>query len=145
MALEIAWTSRELWYTDPQGQGDSLMTRRHSLITVDRKGDVFCVRLRKSQLDESEIYALTEELLSLVSEQSCRKMALSLGPQEPRCLYSVFLAKLITVRRRLLENGGALILYDVAPAVLDVFAACQLQDYFDFAPDMESAIQLLRA
>ena len=121
------------------------MTRQYRQIIVDRKGDVFCVRLRKLRLDESEIYAFTEELLGLISEQACRKLALSLGPQEPQCLYSVFLAKLITVRRRLLENGGALVMCDVAPAVVDVFAACQLQDYFDFAPDMASAVDLLRA
>jgi anti-anti-sigma factor len=120
---------------------ESLMTRQYRYIVVDRRGDVFCVRLSKRQFDESEIYSLSEELLSLISEEGCRKMALSLGPGEPQCLYSVFLAKLITLKRCLLERGGALMLCEVSPAVLDVFAACQLRDYFDFAPDLESAIR----
>jgi hypothetical protein len=120
------------------------MTRQYHHIIVDRKGDVFCVRPRKWQFEESEIYALSEELLSLISEEGCRKLALSLGPQEPQCLYSVFLAKLITVRRRLMEEGGALVLCNVAPAVLGVFTACQLQDYFDFAPDVAAAVEKLR-
>jgi anti-anti-sigma factor len=124
--------------------GESLVARQYRHVVVDRKGDVFCVRLRKQQLDESELYALAEELLGLISEQSCRKMALALGPQEPSCLYSVFLAKLITVRRRMLEAGGAMVLCDASPAVHGVFAACQLQDYFDFTPDMASAIERLR-
>ena len=121
------------------------MSRQYRYISVDRKGDAFCVRLRKFRLEEHEIYALTEELLGLISDEGCRKLALSLGPQEPQCLYSVFLAKLITVRRRLMENGGALVLCEASPAVLDVFAACQLQDYFVFTPDMASAVDTLRA
>jgi anti-anti-sigma factor len=112
---------------------------------VDRKGDVFFVRLRKTRLEENEIHELSEELSSLISEQSCRKMALSLGPEEPQCLYSVFLAKLISLRRRMLEAGGTLVLCNASPAVRDVFAACQLQDYFDFSPDAASAIERLRA
>ena len=120
------------------------MSRRHDYIVVDRKDDVFCVRLRKQELLEGEIYTFAEELLSLISEENCRRMALSLGPEEPRCLYSVFLAKLITVRRRMLEAGGRIVLYDASPAVLDVFAACQMHDYFDFAPTMAAAIQWLR-
>jgi anti-anti-sigma factor len=120
------------------------MTRQYRHVLVNRHGEIVHVRLRKAELEETEIYGLSEELLSLISEQSCRKMALSLGPKEPRCLYSVFLAKLITVRRRLLESGGALVLCDVSPAVLDVFGACQLKDYFDFAPDLASALEKLR-
>jgi len=142
----------ESWYTDARRQqtllagatGVSQVARQYRHIVVERKGDVFCVRLRKLQLEEHELYALAEELLSLISEQSCRKMAFSLGPQPPNCLYSVFLAKLITVRRRMLEAGGALVLCDASPAVHGVFAACQLQDYFDFAPDTATAIERLR-
>lgn len=120
------------------------MTRQYEHITVDRKGDVFCVRLKQRRLEESEVYRLSEELLSLIGEQNCRKLVLSLGPEEPQCLYSVFLAKLITLRRRLLEQGGALRLCDASPAVLESFEACQVKDYFDFAPDMLQAVNELQ-
>jgi anti-anti-sigma factor len=120
------------------------MTHQFEHIRVDRKGDVFCVRLKQKRLDESEVYRLSEELLCLVSEQNCRRLALSLGPEEPQCLYSVLLAKLITLRRRLLENGGALRLCDASVAVLDAFDACQLKEYFDFVPDMQRAIEELQ-
>jgi hypothetical protein len=119
------------------------VAREFRHVLVERKGDISCVRLRKPNLEEQELYALAEELLSLVSEQNCRKMAISLAPP-PSCLYSVFLAKLITVRRRMLEAGGAMVLCDASLAVHGVFAACQLHDYFDFAPDMASAIERLR-
>jgi anti-anti-sigma factor len=120
------------------------VTRKFQHVIVDRKGDIFCVRLRKTRLEENEIHELSDELSSLISEQSCRKLTLSLGPEEPQCLYSVFLAKLISVRRRILEAGGAMVLCDASPAVRDVFAACQLHDYFDFTPDTASAIDRLR-
>jgi hypothetical protein len=116
------------------------MIRQYRLITVERKRDVFCVHLRHRKLEEGEIYSLTEELLSLVTDEGCTKLALSLGPEEPQCLYSVFLARLITLRRRLMEKGGALKICDASPAVVDVFAACQLKDYFDFVPDQKTAI-----
>jgi anti-anti-sigma factor len=117
------------------------MTRQYRHIVVERKIDVFCIHLRQRKLDESEIYALADELLHLISAEGCRKMVISLGPDEPQCLYSVFLAKLISVRRHLMEKGGALKLCEAGSAVTDVFAACQLKDYFDFAPDEETAIE----
>jgi anti-anti-sigma factor len=117
------------------------MTRQFRLIHVERKNDVFCVHLRQRKLDETDIYALADEMLHLINVEGCRKMVLCLGPEEPQCLYSVFLAKLISVRRQILEKGGALKLCDAGSAVTDVFAACQLQDYFDFAPDEETAIE----
>jgi hypothetical protein len=117
------------------------MTRQYRYIRVERKNDVFCVHLRQPKLDEPGIYGLADELLHLINVEGCRKMVLSLGPEEPQCLYSVFLAKLISVRRHLLEKGGALKLCEAGSAVTDVFAACQLKDYFDFTPDEETALE----
>jgi anti-anti-sigma factor len=116
------------------------MDRPFRQIEVERRGDVFCVRLRHRQLDENQVQELSRELLSLIQEDGCRKMVLSLGPGSPDCLYSVFLAKLFTVRRRLVEAGGGLKLCDVTDDVRRVFEACHLQDYFDFAPDLETAV-----
>jgi anti-anti-sigma factor len=107
---------------------------------VERKGDVFCVRLRHHQLEEGEIAALAEELLSLISDEGCRKMVLSLGPGQVDCLYSVFLAKLVMIRRRLGELDGQLKICDASPATIGIFEACHLKEYFDFYPDVNSAI-----
>jgi hypothetical protein len=65
---------------------------------------------------------------------------LSLGPGTLECLYSIFVAKLVMVHRRLLDHAGALILCDVTPDVMTVFEACRLQNYFEFSPDVPSAI-----
>ena len=84
------------------------MTRQYRLITVERKRDVFCVRLRRTRLEELEIQNLGDELLSLVNDEGCRKLALSLGPEPPDCLYSVFLAKLVALRNAMNRVGGQL-------------------------------------
>jgi hypothetical protein len=112
-------------------------------ITVDREGDVFCVSLRRSQMTEQQILELADELLSLVTDEGCRKMVLSLGPGELECLYSVFLAKLVMLRRYLMERNGMLKLCDTSPATLGVFEACRLKEYFDFLPDRASAVAAL--
>jgi anti-anti-sigma regulatory factor len=115
------------------------MSRAFRYLTVDVKDDVFCVLMRQRKLTETEVQEFTEELLSLIQDQGCRKLVLSLGPGSPDCLYSIFLAKLFAVRRRITELGGVMKLCDVTEDVLGVFDACHLKDFFDFAPDQESA------
>ena len=119
------------------------MGRPPQLITVEPRGDVACVRLRSHQLDEPEVLALAEELLSLISDDSCRKMVLSLGPGQVDCLYSVFLAKLVTLQRKLHEHGGALKIVEASPDTLNIFRACKLLDWFDFVGDRATAVAAL--
>lgn len=116
------------------------MTRPYRYVDVDRRGEVWCVRLRQSRLDEPSVYEATGELRHLVTEDGCRKMALSLGPESPECLYSVFLARLITLQRVLNENRGELVLCHVQAPVHDIFAACSLDHLFRFLADFDAAI-----
>lgn len=116
------------------------MTRPYRHIHVERRGEAFCVRLHQTQLDEPAIYELASELRSLITNEGCRRLALSLGPESPECLYSVFLAKLITLQRILREQGGELVLCHARPAVRDIFAACCLDSLFLFLPDFEAAV-----
>jgi anti-anti-sigma factor len=113
---------------------------RYRYVTVERQGDVYCVRLRRARLDEGEIYQLADELIDLCLVQGCRKLALSLGPEPPDCMYSVFLAKLITVQRTLHEHRGEMVLCEVGPAVRTIFEACRLDRQFRFAPDFATAV-----
>src|SRR5262249_54399408 len=123
--------------------GEDLLMNAYRQIDVERAADVFCVRLRQQRLDESAIHELRQELIALVKQEGCRKLALSLGPESPDCLYSVFLAALVTVRRVLVEHGGTLLLHDVSPDTLGVFQTCQLHDHFQFAADLPAAIAAL--
>src|SRR6266852_3481201 len=131
------------WAGDPRASltrgGNRPMERTYRQITFEQQHDVFCVRLRRNRLEEQDILALADELLSLIRDQGCCKMILCLGPGLVDCLYSVFMATLVMVRRNLVERGGALKLCEVSPETLEVFQACQLKQYFDFEPDEASA------
>jgi hypothetical protein len=110
-------------------------------IRVEQRGDVFCVRLKQPRLEESEIHQLGVEMVDLCEQQGCRKLALSLGPQPPDCLYSVFLAKLVFIRNVLRRLAGQLVLCEVSPVAYQVFEACMLHREFAFAPDFGSAFE----
>jgi hypothetical protein len=112
----------------------------YRLVTVERHGDVACLRLRKSRLDESEIHDLAHEALAVLSSLGCSRAALSLGPNPPECLYSVFLAKLVSVRNELRKKGGDLVLIEVGPIAYAVFEACVLHREFVFLPDLAAAV-----
>ena len=115
------------------------MSQPYRFIAVQRRGDVCCVRLRRTRLEEPEVYEAADELLALADE-GCRQVALSLGPDGPDCIHSVFLAKLMTVQRVLGERGGALVLCEVSPVTRTVFAASRLDEQFCFLPDFDAAV-----
>jgi anti-anti-sigma regulatory factor len=123
--------------SEPEG---SIMDRPFREITLERRGDVFCVRLRHHRLSEPEVIAFADELVRLIADEGCRKMVISLGPGEVACLYSVFLAKLVMVHRLLAEKGGRLRICEASPATLGIFDACKLKEYFEFCPDQDSAV-----
>jgi anti-anti-sigma factor len=75
-----------------------------------------------------------------VSEDGCRKLLLSLGPEDPQFLYSVFLAKLVTLQRRLQAAGGALKLCDVSADTRRIFDACRLTPLFDIVADRAAGL-----
>jgi hypothetical protein len=116
------------------------MERSVRHIAIDRQGDVFCVRFRSHHMSEADILETADELLGLISKDGCRKMVLSLGPGEIECLYSVFLAKLVMVRRHLAEGNGRLKIAEASNATIGVFEACRLREYFEFEPDVPTAV-----
>jgi hypothetical protein len=119
---------------------DRAMTQPWQHIDVDQRGDVACVRLRRFRIEESEILELTNELMKLAATPVCKKIALSLGPRPPECLYSVFLAKLMTLQRRLADMGCTLLLCEVSPEVQAIFQVCHFAEYFHFVPDFDAAV-----
>jgi anti-anti-sigma factor len=112
-------------------------------LDLECRADVCCVRLRNRRLDEAELNDLTDELVDLVKVDGCRKMALSLGPEPPSCLYSVFLARLVSLQRLLREQGGGLVLCELRPEVYRIFEACQLDAQFRFARTVEAGCTML--
>lgn len=117
------------------------MDRPYQYLEVRREGEIFCVRLRCHQFSEEELQGLFGELQQLLQADGCRKLLLSLGPPDPQCLYSVFLARLVSLQRRLQALGGGLKLCGVSPFIYNVFAACRLDCVFDFVPDEAAGIR----
>jgi anti-anti-sigma regulatory factor len=113
-------------------------------IYVDEIGPVFCVRLKDPALDDEALEQMTAELARLIDEAGCAKMVLSLGPREVPCLYSLLLAKLIYLQRRLEAGGGGLALAQVTPHVRELFALASLERHFRFFPDQASAVAALQ-
>jgi len=109
------------------------------LTEVERRGDVFCARLRRPRLAEDEIAEFSDELESLVKEGGYRKLALSLGPRPPEFLYSIFLARLIHLQRILRDHAGELVLCHAGPELREIFAACRLDTLFTFLADFDAA------
>jgi hypothetical protein len=116
------------------------MPHSYHHILVERHGGVAVVRLARSRLDEHEIYELSLELIHLAREGGCPRVALCLGPQTPECLYSVFLAKLISLQRRLEALGGGLKLCQCTDQVIEILDACVLLDRFDLVADPAAAL-----
>jgi hypothetical protein len=112
----------------------------HQWIDVERRGDVDCVRLRRSELDEDQLAGLSEELFALVETEGSRKVVLALGPEPPEFLYSVFLAKLVHLRRLLADRDGELAISHAGPDVQSIFTACALDQLFLFVADFDAAI-----
>jgi hypothetical protein len=116
------------------------MRRPYRHIVVEPKEDISVVRLRSHRMEETDILEMADEAVDMITRQGCRKMALSLGPDQVDCLYSVFLAKLVMIRRTMAEAGGRLKICDATPETIGVFEACHLKDYFDFVPELATAI-----
>jgi hypothetical protein len=115
------------------------------LIKVERIDGVACARLLRTRLEEGEILQLGDELLALANEAGGGRVALALGPQQPDCLYSVFLAKLVSVRNACRRNRGELVLHSLSPLTYSVFEASHLHKEFVFRPGQAEAVTYLNA
>lgn len=116
------------------------MPHAYRHIDVELHDTIAIVRMVKPRLDEHEIHQLFQEVMDLARAKGCTRIGLCLGPQTPDCLYSVFLAKLISLQRRLYEMGGGLKLCQCTPQVVEILDACVLLDRFDLVPNVQIAL-----
>lgn len=120
------------------------MQRNYQFISFEKDGDTFCVRLQQPHVEDFDLENLSAELGRLLDEESCRKMILNLGPEDPQCLFSILLAKLINLHRRLENAGGRLALAHLSEDTRGVFRAAGIEKFFHFYPDQQTALQALR-
>ncbi len=64
------------------------------------------MRMRDYRMLEADMIEMADEVVGLIEDRGCRKLVFCLGPGDVVCLYSVFLAKLVMIRRHVLEKGG---------------------------------------
>lgn len=121
------------------------MQHPYQFIALQRDGDVLCVRLKNPRVEDHHMEDLGAELSRLIDDENGRKIVVSLGPEEPDCLISVFLAKLISLQRRLDVVGGTLVLAHVSDHTRDLFRAAGIEKLFYFYPDQQSAAEALHA
>jgi hypothetical protein len=119
------------------------MAAEFKQLILENYGNVTAVRFRQPRVAPDKMDELLVDLESLVDGAPSNKIALRLGPEDPECLYSVFLAKLVTVQKRLAKCGGALAIVEASPTVQNIFDACKLRTMFAFTPDLASAVQAL--
>ena len=113
------------------------MTKVHQHIGVQKLTGVWVVRLQSFRMTEPEMIEMADEIVGLIEDDGCRKLVICLGPGELACLYSIFLAKLVSIRRHMLEAGGALRFAEASENTLNVFRACDLDKILHFVPTVE--------
>ncbi len=118
------------------------MNRTYLLIDCQLGDEALIIQFRLQRLDENQINTLTEEILHAGQQNRRRRLILRFGPKPVECMYSVFLAKLITIQRLLAAQQTSLILCEVPAPILSIFRASRLEGYFLFAADPEQALRL---
>jgi anti-anti-sigma regulatory factor len=119
------------------------MNQAPKFLAVARHGDVMCVRLAVPRIEDHHMDALGAELAKLVDEDKAHKIVFNLGPEEPDCLISVFLAKLVNLQRRLEGLGGTLALAHVSDDTRSIFRIAGIEKLFRFYPDQQAALNAL--
>lgn len=117
------------------------MERPYQYIHIERLGPAIGVRLKRRKFDDETVDRMGAELARLLDEEGCRHLILNLGPDEPECLYSVFLAKLVSLKKRLDAVGGTFALANLSPLAHDIFVAAGIEKFFTIFPDQASALQ----
>ena len=80
----------------------------------------------------------------LLDDVGCRKVVMVLGPHDPLCLYSVFLAKLVNMQRRLTTAGGGMAIAGLSDNGMRIFQVAGLHKFFHFYPDIGPAVESLK-
>lgn len=120
------------------------MDRPFRHIEFDIQAQVAVLSLLQTRLNETDLEELGAEIARLIDEQGKARLVLVLGPEEPSCLYSIFLAKLVTLQRRVKAVGGELVIALANQDTKDIFRATGLDRLFRFFDRTEDAVAALK-
>jgi anti-sigma B factor antagonist len=112
--------------------------RRH--LEIEEVGGATVVSFTDRKiLEEHSIQALGEQLFSLVDQQGRKNLVLNFANVE--FMSSAALGKLITLRKKVQEAGGKLILCAIDPQIYEVFVITKLDRLFVVRRDEQEALQ----
>ena len=108
-------------------------------LEVNEVGDVTVVRFRDPKIIEDiNIQELSQELFRLVEVERRAKLLLNFSSVD--FLSSAAFGKLITLEKKVKENGGTLKLSNIRPEIFEVFAITKLNRLFDIRDDEADAL-----
>ena len=108
-------------------------------MSINEVGDVTVIHFKdKKILDEGNIQELGRELFHLVEVDGRKAMLLNFSDVE--FLSSAALGKLITLDRKVKENGGKLKFSNIRPEIYEVFVITKLHKLFDIKDDEADAL-----
>ena len=106
-------------------------------LETEEIGDVTVIRWD----DQPQWPADGDRLFQLPEAPSGRRVLVNFGKVD--ALASIVLAKLMMVNKKLQNAGGSLAVCNVSPRVREVFEITRLNEFFEFHPSEEDALQVL--
>ena len=119
------------------------MDHTYKYFGVEGHGRTCVVRLLPIRYDEAALDPMGAELARLLDVEGFRNIVLSLGPDDPDCLQSVFLAKLLNLKKRLEQAGGVLLLTDLSDHTRHILQVVGLEKHFRCCESVEAALKSL--
>ena len=109
-------------------------------LKVEDIGDVTVVNFTERKIiEEQNIQVIGEQLFELVDSDKCKKILLNFRNVD--YLSSAALGKFITLHKKLEDEGGRLILCNIAPAIFEVFEITKLDKFFTIEQEEQMALQ----
>jgi len=90
-------------------------------------------------LEETDIQALRESIMSVVEQAELINLVLDFG--NVQFLSSAVLGLLIRISKRIYEHGGQLRLCNINPKIYEIFKITRLTKTFHIYKDVESAVK----
>lgn len=108
-------------------------------LLIERIRDVTVVTLQDDQLlDAARITRVADALYELVEKQDRRRMVVDFS--KIKSLSSMTLGVLLTLKQKIDERGGRLVLTGLAGTLRRLFELAALDRVFDFAPSADEAL-----
>ncbi len=105
---------------------------------IEMKDGVTVVRFTVSRFDSSNFQRLAHPLYRKLDESGSQKIAVDMKKVD--YLFSESLGNLVSLQRRVQDNKGKLVLFNVQDAIVELLEVTHLHTLFTFADDEASAL-----